>query len=113
MALYNRLLGTPANGERKIPMHQFKAILMEWRGGALTGTQAQDAVAFASGVALAAQEVTDVNTLLGTIPTGTTAANINARLERINRIESVLMMADAMQPGYDTDAALRAKLGVA
>lgn len=112
MALYNRLLAVPANGEDKLPVHQFLAVVREFRAGALTQQQAQDIISVLSGSPLSAQDVTDLQALLATVPTGTTTANRLDRIDRLARIEGVLTLADVMAAGYTTDALLRAKLGV-
>jgi hypothetical protein len=113
MALYNRLLSTPANGEAKIQCHQFLAIVREFRRGTMTSQQAQDAVTYLSGMPLTASEITDLTNLFATVPTGSTTTNRLDRLDRVLVIEDTLILADAMVPGYTTDALLRTKLGVA
>ncbi len=112
MTLYNRLLGSPVNGEAKIQCHQFLSLVREFRRGTLTSQQAQDAITFLSGTPLSASEITDLTSLFATVPTGNTTANRLDRLDRVLVIEDTLNLADAMVPGYNTDALIRTKLGV-
>jgi hypothetical protein len=91
----------------------------EWSRGKITGTQANTIITTVSGVALTAGEVTEATTLVGTvtsIPVTGSAAQIAdgraRRAMRVTEIDQCLLLADAIAPGYSTEAELKAKLGV-
>ena len=110
MALYARLLGADDAGVRvdfKIPIHGFSATIAEFARGRLTGAQAQQAVGVMSGAPLDPGEVTEAQTLLGTI-TGTGTA----KLARTKEIDDVLVLGEHQAPGYITPTEVQARLGV-
>lgn len=111
MALYDRLLGIDA-ANPKIPVHQFEAVCHEWATGGITAQQARDAIAAVSGTPLTAAEETEVQALVGSVPTGSTTANQAARALRLHLIACVLQMADAQLAPYTTAAAIKTRLGV-
>lgn len=108
MALYQRLLGV----EPKIPLHQFQAIVAQWAKGGMTLAQARAGITFLTGVALTPAEEAEVQTLVNTVPTGATTANQAARALRMAEIDQVLLLADAKVPPFDTEAGIKARLGV-
>ena len=55
------------------------------------------------------QEATD---LRATIPTGATTANQLARIQRMDLIERIFVIADLRQAPFDTPAGIRSALGV-
>lgn len=115
MALYDRLLGRDDAGNpvaNKIPVHQFQALAAEWQRGRITGAQASAAIQGLSGAALSAGEQTEAQTLVNTVPAGSTTANQVARALRILEIDEIMLLADMLVAGYDTPTAIRAKLGV-
>ena len=111
MGLYLRLLGTdPANP--KIPIHAFQAIVGLWAKGNMTLAQARAGITLVSGAALTPAEEAEVQTLVNTVPTGGTTANQAARALRLVQIDQCLLCADALVPPLDTEAGLKAALGV-
>jgi hypothetical protein len=103
MALIERLMGLE---EPKIPVHDFYAANDGRIRGALTAAQIKtalgmDAAAGAEYDALAAQA-----------PSGGTTANQLARLDYLNKVHCVLILAESGYAGYDTPAAVRTKLGL-
>lgn len=111
MALYDRLLGVDPVGA-KIPVHAFQAIVAQWAKGGMTLAQARAGVIQVSGVALTPAEEAEVQTLVNSVPTGSTTANQAARALRMAEIDQVLLLADSRIPPFDTAAGIRARLGV-
>jgi hypothetical protein len=112
MALYLRLLGTDPTSP-KIPIHAFQAIVALWAKGNMTATQARAGIAQVSGgVSLTAGEETEVQTLVATVPTGSTTANQAARALRLLHIDEVLLCVDHAVAPFDTEAGVKAALGV-
>lgn len=106
MGLYERLLGVDATNP-KISIHGFSSMMGEFARGALTGAQAQAGVEVISGAPLTAGEVTEAQTLLGTI-TGTATQ----KLLRAKEIDDVLILGEHGVVQYDTAAELKTRLGV-
>lgn len=113
MGLYDRLLGIDG-ANPKIPVHQFQSIAAEWARGNMTGVQANAAIADpkCSGAPLTAAEQTEAQTLVNTVPVGTTTALKADRALRLLEIEQVLNLVDLRLPPYDTVAAVKTRLGV-
>ena len=111
MALYDRLLGIDLSNPR-IPVHQFQAVVAEWARGQITAVQARAAIAAASGAPLTAGEETEVQTLVSTVPVGTTTANKADRALRLLEIDQVLLMVNSGLAPYTTAAAIKTRLGV-
>lgn len=111
MALYDRLLGIDS-ANPKIPCHQFTALCYLWATGVITAQQAQDAVTACSGAPLTAAEITEAQTLVNSVPAGTTTAIQAARALRLHLIDSVFMVADARLAPLNTSAAVKTALGV-
>lgn len=109
MALIERLMALELP---RLPAHQFQSIAAEWARGNLTGTQAQTAITAISGQPLTAEEVTEAQALVATVPSGTTAANKADRALRLLEIDQVLLMASALVPPYDNPATVRTRLGI-
>jgi hypothetical protein len=109
MGLYERILRLE---EPKLPVHAFQSVAAEWARGNLTGAQANTIIGALTGVPLDATAVAEATALVATVPTGSTATNKADRALRLNEIDQVLLLADAKAPGYDTVAALKARLGV-
>ena len=84
-----------------------------WAKGNITAVQGRAGIAQVSGgVALTAAEEAEVLTLVNTVPTGSTTANQAARALRLLHIDEVLLCADARIPPLDTEAGVKAALGV-
>lgn len=116
MALYPRIIGIESP---KIQLHMFQSVLAEWARGKITGAQAQQIVEQQSGAPLTPQDVTDCQALVATVTsipiTGSAVVIADGRARRalrISEIDQVLLLADCRAIGYDTEAALRSKLGV-
>ena len=117
-SLYERILGQhPTQG--RIRVHTFQAAAGEWVEGSITGAEAQAIMSAVNGDPLDAVGVTEAQDLVATVTSislgGSAAADASARARRAERrakIDRVLLLADANAPGYDTPAALIAKLGV-
>jgi hypothetical protein len=112
MALYVRLLGTDPVNNRKIPIHQFQAIVACRQRNQMTLQQARDAVTALSGSALTAGEETELTALIATVPGGSTTANQAARALRLHEIDQIMLLADSLIPPFNTEAGLKAGLGV-
>lgn len=128
MALYLRLLGTdPVNP--KIPIHAFQALAAEWARGNLTAAQANTIVGILCQVSnpdgsvtpkpLTAAEQTEAQTLVTTVTsipiTGSATAIADGRARRalrIQEIDQVLLLVDTKIAPYDTEAAIKTRLGV-
>lgn len=122
MALYLRLLGNDPDNP-KIPIHTFQACAAEWARGNITGAQANTAIGLAVSVddpkPLTASEQVEAQTLVSTITSiaisGTAVQQADARARRALRmfeIDQVLMLVDSKLPPYNTEAAIKARLGV-
>lgn len=111
MGLYERLLGIDLVNP-KIPIHAFQAIAAQWAKGGMTIAQARAGITLISGAALTAAEEVEAQTLVNSVPTGTTTANQAARALRMAEIDQVLLLADAGVPPFDTAAGIKARLGV-
>lgn len=98
----------PTNGP-KIPVHQFQAIAAQWARGDLTGAQAQTAVTFVSGAPLTPGEVTQAQALVATV---TSLPAGDARTNRMQRIDGILLLAETRCPPYDTAALTATALGI-
>lgn len=116
MGLYDRLLGrddagNPLNVDAgvggKIPVHAFSAVMGEFARGRITGAQAQSIITEVSGSPLTASEVTEAQTLLGTINGAGTA-----KLARAKEIDDVLMLGESNTALYNTPTEIKARLGV-
>lgn len=111
MALYLRILGRdPINP--KIQVHQFESIVYLWAINLMTVQQARDAILVLSGAPLTAAEETEVQTLVATVPTGTTSAQQAARALALHKIATVLQLADADIAPFNTEAGIKTALGV-
>ena len=114
--LIERLMGIV---EPRIPEHEFQAIAAEWARGQITGSQANAAIVACSArffgdpsAPLTADDITEAQALLATIPSGGTTENKVDRALRQVLIDQVLMMASIRLPPYDTAAAVRTRLGL-
>ena len=111
MALYLRLLGIDPDNP-KIPIHAFQSIVALWAKGNMTLAQARAGITQVSGAALTTAEETETQTLVNSVPTGSTTANQAARALRLLHIDEVLLCADQKIPPFDTEAGIKAALGV-
>lgn len=109
MGLYERLLGTE---QPKIPIHQFQATAAEWARGNMTALQANTIIQAVSGAPLSPSEQIEAQTLVATVPVGTTAAIKADRALRLIEIDQVLLLVDLGLPPYDTAVAIKTRLGV-
>jgi hypothetical protein len=115
MALYDRILERDDSGNvvaNKIPVHQLLAVIIEFKQGRLTADEASTIVNALTGAGLSTSERTELTTLVATIPSGSTTANIASRAHRLLEIEHILGLGDTRCPGYDTPTNIRSKLGV-
>jgi len=104
MSLYGRIMGV-----EDFTIHQdtFVATLAEFARGRLTGAQAQDIITVTSGAPLTAAEMTEVQALLATITGG-----VVAKLSRVQEINDVTMICANRLAPYNTEAAVKTRLGV-
>ena len=105
MGLYERLMGLDV--APKIQVHQFQATVGEFARGRLTLAQAQAVIDTLSGAPLSASEITEAQTLLGTV-----TGSATAKLARAKEIDDVLLLAEELAPGYGTPALVKTRLGV-
>jgi hypothetical protein len=116
MALYDRLIGRDDAGNpvaNKIPIHVFQATVgCRRRGNIATDADAQAVILATSGATLLAAELTELQTLLATVPLGNTTQNQLDRLRKLQEIDQILLLADARAPGFDTPTLVKGKLGV-
>lgn len=114
MTLAGRLMGIEGGplddnvAGTKIPVHAFQAVLAEFARGKLTGAQVQEIIAAVSGAPLAPGEATSAQAVMASI-----TGSATAKLARVNEIDHVCLLAELGVPGYDTVAAVNAKLGIA
>lgn len=104
MPLIERLMGIEP--EVKIPVHAFFAANHQRIDGALTRQNVIDLFA------MDADDVTEYDALAALAPTGSTALATAQKAMFLEKVHSVLMLAEGRYPGYDTPAAVRAKLGI-
>src|SRR5687767_15148284 len=108
MALYQRLLGN----EQKIPIHAFQSVVGLWAKDNMTVAQARAAIELVSGSPPTTAEEAEVQTLVNSVPTGSTAANQAERALRLLHIDQCLLCAAHRIAPLDTEAGLKAALGV-
>ena len=111
MALYDRILGIDA-ANPKIPVHAFQALAALWAKGKITGAQAQAGIEKVSGAPLTAAEITEINALVASVPSGNTTAQQAARSLRMSEIDQILLLADSQIAPYDTANGIRTGLGL-
>lgn len=112
MPLYDRLLGRDDASQpvtAKIQVHQFQALFAEVGRGNLTGAQANAAIAQMTGVPLDPTGVTEASTLLATV---TSLGTLQAKLNRVDEIDDVLLLAELNINGYGLPAQVKTRLGV-
>ncbi len=98
MSLYTRLTGIDrAENEPKLAIHSLFALLSERKRGRLTNQQVLDSLG------LSALEKTELIMLVGKIIDSTLDAG---------EVEDVLLLAEQGVPPYDTEAAVKSRLGV-
>jgi hypothetical protein len=103
MALYARLMGIEAP---KIPVHGFFAALQEVALGAMTPAQ------IVAAYALSAPEQAEAIALRDRILQESSANAGIARWRKAVEFENVLVLGEKLIAPYDTDAAVKARLGV-
>ena len=103
MALVERLMFLE---EPRIPTHTFFAANHERIEGRLTRQQVIDLFT------MDAATITEYDTLAATAPTGTNTLATALKALFIEKIHAVFILTGARAPGYDTPAAVRAKLGI-
>lgn len=111
MALVERLMGLNAAGtaedhDSKIPVHAFFAAQSEVIRGALTVAQVKNFLNMDTATA------TEYDTLVALAPTGNTTAAQFGKLNFINQVHAVFMLAEKRYPQYSTPAEVRLKLGL-
>jgi hypothetical protein len=116
MALTERLMGLnddgtePGDDPNKIPVHAFFAALNEIVAGALTVAQVKALFAMRNTVdASGRSDMGELDSLAATLPA---ASNPAARALFLERVHGVYMLAEGRFTGYNTPAAVRAKLGI-
>ena len=103
-ALVERLMGEPYSAPaEKIPVHEFFAGQMEVMQGYLTTAQVKNYYLMDSAA------ITDYDALVALCPPAAQTAN---RAVYIERVHAVFLLAEHRTTGYDTPAAVRAKLGI-
>ena len=90
----------------RINSNMIYTIIVELMDGRRTVQQIKDF--FLMDTACAAE----FDTLVATAPTGTTTAARLAKLEFINKVHSITMIAERRAPTYSTPAEVRTKLGI-
>ena len=112
MALIERLMGladdgvTPVGQPQKIPVHYFFAANHQRIDGKLTRQEVLDLFV------LAADDITEYDTLAALAPTGNQAIDIARKAMFIESIHAILMLAEGRYPGYATPVLVRGKLGL-
>ena len=114
MALVERLGGWNADGSEpvgepdqpKIPVHAFFAAAHEIVMGRLTVAQVK------TFLDMDAAAQTEMDALVALAPVGTTALATAQKAQFVESIHGVFILAEGRYPGYDTPAAVRAKLGL-
>lgn len=111
MALVERLMGLAADGitedpDNKIPVHAFFAAQSEVARSALTVAQVK------SFLNMDTPTATEYDALIALAPVGSTTAARLDRLDYINRMHSVFILAEKRYPQYSTPALVRTKLGL-
>lgn len=103
MALVERIMGLE---EPRIPVHHFFAAQSEVAHGTLTVAQVKNFLQMDAATAA------EYDALIALAPTGsTTAARLN-RLDYINQMHAVFILAENQYPQYSTPAEVRLKLGL-
>lgn len=116
MALTERLMGLnddgsePSDSVNKIPVHAFFAALNEIIAGGLTVAQVKTLFAMRSGVDASGRS--DMNELDSLAATAPPAGNPSGRALFLERVHGVYILAEGRFTGYNTPAAVRAKLGI-
>ncbi len=114
--LVERLMGlnddgsAPAEGYNlKIPVHLFFAGAGEIISGRLTETQVKALSWIPGGPAMRASDQAEFDSLIALAPG---AGNPAGRALYLESVHGVFMLAESRIAGYDTPAAVRAKLGI-
>jgi hypothetical protein len=103
MALVERIMGLE---EPHIPVHDFFSAQSEVARAALTVAQVK------SFLQMDVPTAAEYDVLIALAPVGaTTAARLN-RLDYINQMHSVFILAEKQYPQYSTAAEIRLKLGI-
>ena len=103
-ALVERLMGMP--GFSRISVHTFYALNNERIAGRQTRQNVIDALE------LTGDDITEYDALAALAPTGTTALAEAQKAHFLGQVHSVFLLAEVRIEGYDTPAAVRAKLGL-
>lgn len=103
MALVERLMRLE---EPRIPVHYFFAANHQRIDGALTRQNVIDMFQ------LTPADTAEYDALAALAPTGSQALNVALKAMFLEKIHAVLMLAERRYAGYDTPAAVRAKLGI-
>lgn len=110
MPLYERIMGLEPG---QMPGYMVQDILAEWATGNATLQQARNLFRKAGGDrAPTPTEESELQDLIATVPTGSTAQAKAERALRMLEIARVLRLAEEGLPPLDTPAAVRARLGV-
>jgi hypothetical protein len=109
MALVERLMNIGTNdtdANRRIPVHDFFAAQSEVARDALTVANVK------TFLAMDAATATEYDALIALAPIGNTTAARLGRLDYINQMHAVLVLAERRYPQYSTPAEVRLKLGI-
>lgn len=90
----------------KIPVHAFFAAVHQRVDGALTRQNVIDMFA------MDAAAVTEWDLVAALFPTGSTALAEAQKAKFIEKIHAIFILAEGRYAGYDSAAAVRAKLGI-
>ncbi len=101
MALIERLMHTDPDAARHIPVHAFFAAMAEINSGNLTAAQVK------SFLNTTAADDLELDALIAGVSGG-----IAAREQYINGIHAVFILSEIDAPGYDSEAAVRTRLGL-
>jgi hypothetical protein len=93
----------------KLNIHMFRAILQEYLDGEQTGTACRTALESQLGVTLSTDEVTDITNILSYITGGSDLAN---KMNRMDEVYRVFVLAEAQVSWYDTRAEIRTRLSL-
>jgi hypothetical protein len=93
--------------EPGIAVHTFFAVMQEYALGRITGAQATAILGLSAG------EATDANNMLTVILAQSSADGGLSRRAKAAEFENVLILAENRVAGYNTVAAIKARLGVA
>lgn len=93
----------------KLNIHMFRGVLNEYLAGEQTGSACRTALETQLGTTLSTDEVTDITNMLSYISAGSDLAN---KMDRMDTIYRVFILAEAGVSWYDTRAEIRTRLSL-